>query len=74
MAKIQQKAIALVNDNSFKQLGGEKTKLQQSLDLDAAINIAYQSSSKEEICTIVKHNIPAVELLKKDKKIVILKH
>ena len=62
----QQKAVALVNDNSFKQLGGEK-KLSYNnlLDLDAAINIAYQSSSKEEICTIVKHNIPCGGAIKK---------
>ena len=65
----QQKAIALVNDNSFKQLGGEK-KLSYNnlLDLDAAINIAYQSSSKEEICTIVKHNIPCGGAIKKRQK------
>ena len=65
----QQKAIALVNDNSFKQLGGEK-KLSYNnlLDLDAAINIAYQSSSEEEICTIVKHNIPCGGAIKKRQK------
>ena len=71
----QQKAVALVNDNSFQQLAGEK-KLSYNnlLDLDAAINIAYHSSSKENICTIVKHNIPCGGAIKKDKKIVILKH
>ena len=65
----QQKAIALVNDSSFTQLGGEK-KLSYNnlLDLDAAINIAYQSSSKEEICTIVKHNIPCGGAIKKRQK------
>ena len=65
----QQKAIALVNDNSFQQLSGEK-KLSYNnlLDLDAAINIAYHSSSKENICTIVKHNIPCGGAIKKDKK------
>jgi phosphoribosylaminoimidazolecarboxamide formyltransferase/IMP cyclohydrolase len=65
----QQKAIALVNDNSFEQVGGEK-KLSYNnlLDLDAAINIAYHSSSKENICTIVKHNIPCGGAIKKRQK------
>ena len=61
-----QKAIALVNDNSFEQVGGEK-KLSYNnlLDLDAAINITYHSSSKENICTIIKHNIPCGGAIKK---------
>ncbi len=65
----QQKAIALVNDNSFQQLAGEK-KLSYNnlLDLNAAINIAYHSSSKENICTIVKHNIPCGGAIKKKQK------
>ena len=65
----QQKAIALVNDNSFEQLSGEK-KLSYNnlLDLDAAINIAYNSSSRENICTIVKHNIPCGGAIKKKQK------
>jgi len=65
----QQKAIALVDDNSFEQLSGEK-KLSYNnlLDLDAAINIAYNSSSKENICTIVKHNIPCGGAIKKKQK------
>jgi phosphoribosylaminoimidazolecarboxamide formyltransferase/IMP cyclohydrolase len=65
----QQKAIALVNDNSFEQIGGEK-KLSYNnlLDLDAAINIAYNSSSKETICTIIKHNIPCGGAIKKSQK------
>jgi len=65
----QQKAIALVNNNSFEQIGGEK-KLSYNnlLDLDAAINIAYQSSSKENICTIIKHNIPCGGAIKRRQK------
>ena len=65
----QQKAIALIDNNSFKQLGGEK-KLSYNnlLDLDAAVNIAYSSSSKENICTIVKHNIPCGGAIKKSQK------
>jgi phosphoribosylaminoimidazolecarboxamide formyltransferase/IMP cyclohydrolase len=65
----QQKAVALINENSFEQLGGEK-KLSYNnlLDLDAAINIAYHSSSKENICTIVKHNIPCGGAIKKKQK------
>ena len=62
----QQKAIALVNDKSFVQLGGEKElSYNNLLDLDAAINIAYNSSSKENICTIIKHNIPCGGSIKK---------
>jgi phosphoribosylaminoimidazolecarboxamide formyltransferase/IMP cyclohydrolase len=62
----QQKAVALVNDKSFMQLGGEKRlSYNNLLDLDAAINIAYNSSSKENICTIVKHNIPCGGAIKK---------
>ena len=65
----QQKAVALVNENSFEQLGGEK-KLSYNnlLDLDAAVNIAYHSSSKENICTIVKHNIPCGGAIKTKQK------
>ena len=64
----QQKAIALVSDNSFQQLGGEKElSYNNLLDLDAAINIAYHSS-KENICTIVKHNIPCGGAIKKRQK------
>src|SRR6056300_290875 len=65
----QQKAVALINNKSFIQLGGEK-KLSYNnlLDLDAAINIAYNSSSKENICTIVKHNIPCGGSIKKKQK------
>ena len=65
----QQKAVALVNDNSFVQMGGEK-KLSYNnlLDLDAAINIAYESSTKENICTIVKHNIPCGAAIKRKQK------
>ena len=55
----QQKAVALVNDKSFTQLSGEKSlSYNNLLDLDAAINIAYNTKSKENICTIIKHNIP----------------
>jgi len=62
----QQKAVALLNDKSFMQLGGEKRlSYNNLLDLDAAINIAYNSSSKENICTIVKHNIPCGGAIKK---------
>ena len=65
----QQKAIALVNDNSFEQLSGKK-KLSYNnlLDLDAAINIAYHSSSRENICTIVKHNIPCGGSIRRKQK------
>ena len=62
----QQKAVALINNKIFVQLGGEK-KLSYNnlLDLDAAINIAYNSKSKENICTIIKHNIPCGGAIKK---------
>ena len=65
----QQKAVALINNKSFIQLGGEK-KLSYNnlLDLDAAINIAYNSNSKENICTIIKHNIPCGGAIKKNQQ------
>ena len=65
----QQKAVALVNDKSFTQLSGEK-KLSYNnlLDLDAAINIAYNTKSKENICTIIKHNIPCGGAITKSQK------
>jgi len=65
----QQKAVALVNDNSFVQVGGaKKLSYNNLLDLDAAINIAYNSSSNENICTIVKHNIPCGGSIKRKQK------
>ena len=65
----QQKAVALVNDKSFTQLSGEK-KLSYNnlLDLDAAINIAYNTKSKENICAIIKHNIPCGGAITKSQK------
>ncbi len=55
----QQKATALIDNNRFKQLSGEK-KLSYNnlLDLDAAVSIAYGTKSNKHICTIIKHNIP----------------
>ncbi len=55
----QQKATALIDNNRFKQLSGEK-KLSYNnlLDLDAAVSIAYGTKSNKYICTIIKHNIP----------------
>ena len=65
----QQKAVALVNDNSFVQMGGGKRlSYNNLLDLDAAINIAYNSPSKENICIIVKHNIPCGGAIKRKQK------
>jgi phosphoribosylaminoimidazolecarboxamide formyltransferase/IMP cyclohydrolase len=54
-----QKAYANIEKNAFEQLSGEK-KLSYNniLDLDAAINIAYQKNQNKNICTIIKHNIP----------------
>ena len=51
------------------QLSGEKRlSYNNLLDLDAAINIAYNTSSKENICTIVKHNIPCGGAITKKQK------
>ena len=66
----QQKAVALVNDKSFTQLSGEKRlSYNNLLDLDAAINIAYNTKSKENICTIIKHNIPCGGAITKSQNI-----
>ncbi len=55
----QQKATALIDNNKFKQLSGDK-KLSYNnfLDLDAAVTIAYDTNSNRNICTIIKHNVP----------------
>ena len=51
------------------QLSGEKRlSYNNLLDLDAAINIAYNTNSKENICTIVKHNIPCGGAITKKQK------
>ena len=54
-----QNAVALINDNKFSQLSGDK-KLSYNnlLDLDAAVKIVYGVKTKDNICTIVKHNTP----------------
>ena len=65
----QQKAVALINGKSFTQLSGEKRlSYNNLLDLDAAINIAYNTKSKENICTIIKHNIPCGGAITKSQK------
>ena len=54
-----QNAYANIEKNAFEQLsGGKKLSYNNILDLDAAINIAYQKKEKKNICTIIKHNIP----------------
>ena len=54
-----QNAVALVNNSKFRQLGGDK-KLSYNnlLDLDAAVKIVQGTKTKNNICTIVKHNTP----------------
>ena len=55
----QQKAVAVIDKKRFRQLSGEKRlSYNNLLDLDAAVKIAYETSSKKNICTIIKHNIP----------------
>ncbi len=62
----QQNAVALINKKSFKQISGQK-KLSYNnlLDLDAAINIVYGSKTQDNICAIIKHNIPCGGAIKK---------
>ena len=64
-----QRAVGLVNNNSFKQINGQK-KLSYNnlLDLDAAINITYKTKTNENICTIIKHNVPCCGAIKKTQK------
>ncbi len=65
----QQKAVALINNDSFKQVSGQKVlSYNNLLDLDAAVNIAYGTKTKENICTIIKHNIPCGGAIKKTQK------
>ena len=55
----QQKAFALIDENKFKQLSGEKElSYNNLLDLDAAVTITYETNSNKNICSIIKHNIP----------------
>ena len=65
----QQNAVAIINNKSFIQMSGEK-KLSYNnlLDLDAAIKITYNTKSNENICTIIKHNIPCGAAIKKNQK------
>jgi phosphoribosylaminoimidazolecarboxamide formyltransferase/IMP cyclohydrolase len=54
-----QRAHANVEKKAFEQLSGEKgLSFNNILDLDAAINIAYQKNQTKNICAIIKHNIP----------------
>ena len=54
-----QDAVAIVNDNKFSQLSGDK-KLSYNnlLDLDAAIKIVHGVKTKKNTCSIIKHNTP----------------
>jgi len=55
----QQKATAIIDRKIIKQISGEKKlSFNNLLDLDAAISIAYQTKTKNHICTIIKHNTP----------------
>ena len=55
----QQKATAIIDQKIIKQISGEKKlSFNNLLDLDAAISIAYQTKTKNHICTIIKHNTP----------------
>ncbi len=65
----QQKAVAIIENQSFIQLSGDKRlSYNNLLDLDAAINIAYSTKSKKYICSIVKHNIPCGAAIKESQK------
>ena len=61
-----QKAIALVSNDKFTQLSGDK-KLSYNnlLDLDAGIKIAYGIKTNNNICTIIKHNTPCGASIRK---------
>ena len=62
----QQKAVALIDEKKFTQLSGDK-KLSYNnlLDIDASIRISYECKTKNNICTIVKHNNPCGASLNK---------
>lgn len=55
-----QKAHAKIQKNAFRQIsGGKKLSYNNLLDLDAAINIAFNApKTNKNIVTIVKHSIP----------------
>lgn len=54
-----QKAVAKIKNNSFSQLSGnKKLSYNNLLDLDAAIKISFGIKTKNNICSIIKHNTP----------------
>ena len=61
-----QKAIALIGNDKFTQLSGDK-KLSYNniLDLDAGIKIAYGIKTNNNICAIIKHNTPCGASIRK---------
>ena len=69
-----QNARALVNNDKFAQLSGDK-KLSYNnlLDLDAAVKIAYGVNTKNNICAIINIIHLVVQLLEKYKPSVITK-
>ena len=59
MERIHNSATAIIDQKIIKQISGEKKlSFNNLLDLDAAISIAYQTKTKNHICTIIKHNTP----------------
>ena len=63
----QQKASAIIDNNQFSQISGDK-KLSYNnlLDIDAGVNLTYGFKTKGNICTIIKHGTPCGASLKKD--------
>ncbi len=66
----QQNAIALINEKKFTQLSGDKRlSYNNLLDIDSAIRITYECKTRNNICTIVKHNNPCGASLNKSQSI-----
>ncbi len=63
----QQKASAIINNNKFSQISGDK-KLSYNnlLDIDAGVHLTYGFQTKSNICTIIKHGTPCGASLKRN--------
>ncbi len=63
----QQKASAIIDNNKFSQISGDK-KLSYNnlLDIDAGVQLTYGFKTKSNICTIIKHGNPCGASLKKN--------
>ena len=62
----QQKASAIIDNNKFSQVcGNKKLSYNNLLDIDAGVQLTYGFKTKSNICTIIKHGTPCGASLKR---------